>query len=74
MTSTNSSATGATVEPVSSYATTVSKIAGRSKIPEEASSNPHHIIKGGTVSGFKNPYPSWSNPVNFWSIVKNVVW
>lgn len=74
MTSTASSATAAAALGVTEYSTSVSKIPGRSKLPEEASSNPHHIIKGGTVSGFKNPYPSWSNPPNFFSILKSVVW
>jgi hypothetical protein len=72
MASTSSAAEAAT--SASSYSTAVSKIAGRAQIPEEAASNPHHIIKGGTVSGFKNPYPSWSNPANLLSILKSVVW
>lgn len=58
----------------SSYSTAVSKIPGRSSLPDEATLNPHHIIKAGRVSGFKNPYPSWSNPANLTSILKNVVW
>lgn len=74
MTSTASSATAAAALGVNEYSTSVSKIAGRSKLPEEAASNPHHIIKGGTVSGFKNPYPSWSNPPNLLSIFKSVIW
>lgn len=53
--------------------TSVLKIAGRNNIPAEALSNPHHILKrGGNISGFKNPYPSWSNPpsvTNMWSTV-----
>ncbi|KAG6008884.1 hypothetical protein E4U21_003696 [Claviceps maximensis] len=58
------------------YSTRVTKIAGRSRLPDEATSNPHHIIKrrGTRVSGFKNPYPSWSNPPGFWSILRNVIW
>ncbi|KAG6017086.1 hypothetical protein E4U43_002304 [Claviceps pusilla] len=56
--------------------TRVTKIPGRSRLPDEAASNPHHIIKKGdtTVSGFKNPYPSWSGPVGLWSFFRNVGW
>ncbi|PTB47207.1 uncharacterized protein TrAFT101_003360 [Trichoderma asperellum] len=55
--------------------TSVTKIQGRDNFPEEAASNPHHVVKkSGAISGFKNPYPSWSNPPNFMSILGNVVW
>ncbi|EFZ02426.1 beta-lactamase superfamily protein [Metarhizium robertsii] len=68
------SAAAAGASTTSSYSTAVSKIPGRSSLPDEAALNPHHIIKAGRVSGFKNPYPSWSNPANLTSILKNVVW
>ncbi|KIE03803.1 hypothetical protein MAJ_00334, partial [Metarhizium majus ARSEF 297] len=68
------SAAAAGASTTSSYSTVVSKIPGRSSLPDEATLNPHHIIKAGRVSGFKNPYPSWSNPANLTSILKNVVW
>lgn len=70
--SASASANGTTTSPA--YSTLVTKIPGRSKLPNEAASNPHHIIKGGTLSGFKNPYPSYSNPAGFWSIFRNIVW
>lgn len=53
-----------------SFATNVSKIPGRSSIPEEAVGNPHHVVKRGKVVKFKNPYPSWSNP----NIFRHYVW
>ncbi|GJN73641.1 NAPE-hydrolyzing phospholipase D [Purpureocillium lilacinum] len=57
------------------YVTSVAKVAGRASIPGEAESNPHHVVgSGGKVSHFKNPYPSWSNPVGFVSMVRNVLW
>lgn len=56
------------------YSTNVAKILGRSTIPEEAASNPHHQVKNGAVVGFKNPYPSYSNPVNFGTIMRRVIW
>ncbi|EEU41094.1 uncharacterized protein NECHADRAFT_103573 [Fusarium vanettenii 77-13-4] len=52
----------------------VSKIPGRSTIPAEAASNPHHEIKRGTVVGFKNPYPSWSGAPGFGTMLRRVVW
>ncbi|KAJ6438966.1 Tryptophan 2-halogenase [Purpureocillium lavendulum] len=57
------------------YVTSVAKIAGRASVPDEASSNPHHVVgRGGGVSHFKNPYPSWSNPPGFLSMFRNVLW
>jgi hypothetical protein len=55
-----------------SYTTSVSKIPGRSSIPEDAASNPHHIVKGKNrvVTGFKNPYPSYKDP----DVLKHVIW
>ncbi|CAG9988460.1 unnamed protein product [Clonostachys byssicola] len=55
-----------------SYTTSVSKIPGRSSIPEDAVSNPHHIVKGknGVVTGFRNPYPSYKDP----DVLKHVIW
>ncbi|RFU80265.1 nape-hydrolyzing phospholipase d [Trichoderma arundinaceum] len=55
--------------------TSVTKIQGRTNIPEEAASNPHHVVKrGGHISGFKNPYPSWSNAPGFASVFGSVIW
>jgi L-ascorbate metabolism protein UlaG (beta-lactamase superfamily) len=55
--------------------TSVTKIPGRTNIPDEAASNPHHVLKrSGALAGFKNPYPSWSNPVGFASMLQNVLW
>ncbi|PHH65978.1 hypothetical protein CDD81_926 [Ophiocordyceps australis] len=52
----------------------VTRIAGRSNLPAEAASNPHHIVKGGRVRGFRNPYPSYSNPIGIRSAMRNIVW
>lgn len=52
------------------FSTHVSKIPGRSSIPEDATTNPHHVVKKGTLKGFKNPYPSYQEP----NILKYVVW
>ncbi|PHH82937.1 hypothetical protein CDD82_4260 [Ophiocordyceps australis] len=52
----------------------VSKIPGRSNLPAEAASNPHHIVKRGTVTGFRNPYPSYSNPIGIRSAMRNIFW
>ncbi|KAG5914443.1 hypothetical protein E4U53_004644, partial [Claviceps sorghi] len=56
--------------------TRVTKIPGRSRLPDEAAANPHHVLnKAGTaVASFKNPYPSWSNPPGLWSMLRNVFW
>ncbi|TFA97659.1 N-acyl-phosphatidylethanolamine-hydrolyzing phospholipase D [Trichoderma ghanense] len=55
--------------------TSVTKIPGRTNIPDEAASNPHHVLKrSGALAGFQNPYPSWSNPVGFASMLQNVIW
>ncbi|KND88629.1 N-acyl-phosphatidylethanolamine-hydrolyzing phospholipase D [Tolypocladium ophioglossoides CBS 100239] len=56
------------------YSTTVAKVPGRAALPDEAEVNPHHVVKGGSVAGFRNPYPSYSNPVSFASMVRNVLW
>lgn len=52
------------------FATAVSKIPGRSSIPDEAVGNPHHVLRNGAVVKFKNPYPSWQDP----PILKHYVW
>jgi N-acyl-phosphatidylethanolamine-hydrolysing phospholipase D len=52
------------------FATAVSKIPGRSSIPDEAVGNPHHVLRNGAVVKFKNPYPSWRDP----PIFKHYVW
>ncbi|KAF7547900.1 hypothetical protein G7Z17_g7405 [Cylindrodendrum hubeiense] len=67
---TSSTTTAASI----SSTTAVSKIPGRSTIPDDATSNPHHLIKRGEVVGFKNPYPSWSHSVGFGTILRRVVW
>ncbi|KAF4990139.1 hypothetical protein FGRMN_8667 [Fusarium graminum] len=54
--------------------TAVSKIPGRSDLPEEAISNPHHVLKSGSVVGFKNPYPSHSFSPNFGTMVRRIWW
>ena len=54
----------------SSFTTHVTKIPGRSSLPEDATSNPHHVIKNGTVVKFKNPYPSWKDP----QILRHFFW
>ncbi|KAG5915571.1 hypothetical protein E4U42_008007, partial [Claviceps africana] len=56
--------------------TRVTKIPGRTRLPDEATANPHHVLAkdGTTVAGFRNPYPSWSNPPGLWSMLRNVVW
>lgn len=43
----------------------VTKAEKPSALPDAAVSNPHHVLKGGKRTGFKNPYPSYidSNPV-----------
>ncbi|KAK5987781.1 Metal-dependent hydrolase lscR [Cladobotryum mycophilum] len=70
----SSSSSLSPASPQSYYTTTVTKLPGRSNIPEEAVSNPHHVIKRGTVSGFRNPYPSWSSAASFMTMFKKVVW
>ena len=68
-----SSANGASSSS-SSYSTRVSRIPGRSSIPEEAVSNPHHVMKHGTRKGFKNPYPSCGVPPSPALMLTRVVW
>ncbi|KAF4122120.1 L-ascorbate metabolism protein UlaG, beta-lactamase superfamily [Geosmithia morbida] len=43
------------------YSTQVRKTEGRTNLPKEAESNPHHVKKGGKVVGFRNPYPSFAD-------------
>lgn len=54
--------------------TAVSKIPGRSALPDEAVSNPHHLLKRGSVVGFKNPYPSCASSPNFGTMVRKIWW
>ncbi|PNY24773.1 N-acyl-phosphatidylethanolamine-hydrolyzing phospholipase D [Tolypocladium capitatum] len=70
---TSSTAALATAASSHTYSTTVSKAPGRASRPEEAEANPHHVVKGGSVSGFKNPYPSYPN-VNLGTMFRNVIW
>lgn len=57
-----------------SATTVVNKIPGRSDLPDEAVSNPHHVLKRGSVVGFKNPYPSHSFSPNFGTMVRRIWW
>lgn len=43
------------------YSTQVKKTEGRSNLPAEAEDNPHHVVKGGKVVGFRNPCPSFAD-------------
>lgn len=54
--------------------TAVSKIPGRTALPDEAVSNPHHLLKRGSLVGFKNPYPSHAYSPNFGTMVRRVWW
>lgn len=54
--------------------TAVSKIPGRSALPDEAVSNPHHRLKRGSVIGFKNPYPSCASNPSFGTMVRKIWW
>jgi hypothetical protein len=54
--------------------TAVSKIPGRTALPDEAVSNPHHLLKRGSLVGFKNPYPSHTYSPNFGTMVRRVWW
>lgn len=40
----------------------VSKVTG-APIPEDAVSNPHHILKGDVIAKFMNPHPSFADPL-----------
>ena len=42
--------------------TSVTKIPGKPNDPE---ANLHHVIKNGRITGFKNPYPSYTPPEVF---------
>ncbi|RCI10068.1 hypothetical protein L249_8546 [Ophiocordyceps polyrhachis-furcata BCC 54312] len=53
--------------------TTVSKLP-LSSVPDDAASKPHHMIKRGALSGFRNPYPSYPASIGFGTILRNVVW
>ncbi|KAF4963912.1 hypothetical protein FZEAL_10907, partial [Fusarium zealandicum] len=57
-----------------SVATLVSKIPGRTSIPEDAVSNPHHQMKRGAVVGFKNPYPSYTGAPGFGTMLRRIIW
>jgi hypothetical protein len=56
------------------YTTAVTKLPEPSSMPEEAASKLHHVRKGSKITGFKNPYPSYSNPVTIMNIMKIIVW
>ncbi|PFH62750.1 hypothetical protein XA68_12178 [Ophiocordyceps unilateralis] len=55
--------------------TTVSKLSSPiGPLPDDAASKPHHIIRRGAVSGFRNPYPSYPSSIGFGTMLRNVVW
>lgn len=56
------------------YSTAVEKLPAPSSIPDEAVSKPHHVLSGQKIKGFKNPYPSYSNPVNFSKLLTGAIW
>lgn len=42
------------------YQSFVTKTPGLTNAPSDAASHPHHITSSnGTITKFKNPYPSW---------------
>lgn len=58
---------------VASYTSTITKVPGFSKAPDDVSAKSHHVKKGDVTVSFKNPHPSYKDigPV---TIFKHVAW
>lgn len=59
--------------PASHHSTHVNKLQERTNIPQEAESNPHHVVRHGQkdqITGFKNPYPSYKAPQVWAHVIK----
>lgn len=57
------------------YAATVSQSSVPSPLPDEAAAKPHHVRdSSGSLTGFRNPYPSYANPASFGSMIRTILW
>lgn len=57
------------------YQSFVSAIPGLTNAPAEAESHPHHVTSSnGTISKFKNPYPSYVDNLGPVFALKNILW
>ncbi|KAF4595785.1 NAPE-hydrolyzing phospholipase D [Ophiocordyceps camponoti-floridani] len=55
--------------------TSVSKLSSPAgPVPEDAASKPHHVLRRGVLSRFRNPHPSYPASIGFGTIVRNLVW
>lgn len=56
------------------YSSTVVRSAEPGLMPKDGADKIHHVVKGGRVTGFKNPYPSWGEGNPFSDIFRAVIW
>jgi hypothetical protein len=57
----------------SSYTSSVIKIADQPR-PQDADAKPHHVVRNGTTTHFKNPFPSWGGEPTLDKMLVNVLW
>jgi hypothetical protein len=59
---------------MASFTATVTKRAELEAVPEDAKTKPHHVVsKNGSLSGFKNPYPSYGEGVGPLILLKRAI-
>lgn len=56
------------------YSSTVTTSAEPATMPKDGANKVHHVLKGGRLTGFKNPYPSWGTGNGLADILSNVLW
>ena len=56
------------------YSSTVVRSAEPGLMPKDGADKIHHVVKGGRVTGFKNPYPSWGTGTGVAEILRAVIW
>ncbi|KFA75766.1 hypothetical protein S40288_07895 [Stachybotrys chartarum IBT 40288] len=57
----------------SSYTSSVIKVADQPR-PQDADAKPHHVVRNGTTTHFKNPFPSWAGEPTLDRMLVNVLW
>lgn len=58
---------------MATYTRTITQTEDTASVPEEAASKPHHVLKDGRITGFKNPYPSWGSGSSILNIFRAII-
>ncbi|SPO02669.1 related to Zn-dependent hydrolase (beta-lactamase superfamily) [Cephalotrichum gorgonifer] len=59
---------------MATYSTTVTPPAEPASMPKDGADKIHHVLNGGRLTGFKNPYPSWGTSHGPWEVFGAIFW